>query len=114
MRSATRPLRGRRTFGRLTANGIRVRRGPLTVVVGDCTPAPEVGFAISKHVGGAVVRNRLRRRLTMLLGEHDLPARALLVRPQPAAAHCSFAELRGVLVDALDAVARTLAARQVG
>ena len=114
MRSATRPLRGRRTFRRLAANGIRVRRGPLTLVVGDCTPTPEVGFSISKHVGGAVVRNRLRRRLLTLLTEHELPARALLVRPQPAAARCSFTELRGALVDALDAVSRTLATRQVG
>ena len=78
------------------------------MVVGDVTSSPEVGFAISKHIGGAVVRNRLRRRLQSLLGEHDLPARALLVRPQPAAASCTYGELRRVLAETLDAVTRTL------
>jgi ribonuclease P protein component len=114
MRSTTRPLRGRRTFTRLAQSGTRVRRGPMTVVVGDGTPAPLIGFAISRHVGGAVVRNRLRRRLVTLLAEHQLPSNALLLRPQPAAAALSYAQLRSLLADCLASVSRALVAREAG
>lgn len=85
----------------------------MTVVVGDPTAVPEVGFAIGKHVGGAVVRNKLRRRLRTLLDQHELPNRALLLRPQAAAADCSFAELRATVDDALGAVARIVLQQRV-
>ena len=113
MGSTTRPLRGRRIFSRMSASGTRVRRGLLTVVIGDPTAVPEVGFAIGKHVGGAVVRNKLRRRLRTLLDQHELPNRALLLRPQAAAANCTFAELRDAVDDALGAVDRIVLHLQV-
>ncbi len=113
MGSTTRPLRGRRIFSRMSASGTRVRRGLLTVVIGDPTAVPEVGFAIGKHVGGAVVRNKLRRRLRTLLDQHELPNRALLLRPQAAAANCTFAELRDAVDDALGAVDRIVLQLQV-
>ena len=97
----------------MSASGTRVRRGLLTVVIGDPTAVPEVGFAIGKHVGGAVVRNKLRRRLRTLLDQHELPNRALLLRPQAAAANCTFAELRDAVDDALGAVDRIVLQLQV-
>ena len=54
------------------------------------------GFVVSKAVGNAVVRNKVRRRLRHLVRPllGDLPAGALLVvRALPAAAEASYATL---------------------
>ncbi|MGH9190794.1 MAG: ribonuclease P protein component [Acidimicrobiales bacterium] len=58
-------VRGRTDFEDLRRSGHRVRRGPLTVtwLAGEPTGPPRVGYAIGRNLGGAVVRNRLRRRL---------------------------------------------------
>lgn len=58
----------------LRRDGHRVRRGPLSVSwLGSAdatTPGhPRVAFAIGRRVGGAVVRNRIRRRLRSALRE---------------------------------------------
>lgn len=55
-----------------------------------------VGFVVSKAVGGAVVRTRVKRRLRAVLSDRLglLPAGSLLVvRANPAAADASSAEL---------------------
>ncbi|WP_134765808.1 ribonuclease P protein component [Nocardioides sp. 1609] len=67
--------------------------GPLGVASG--TPA-RVGFVVSKAVGNAVVRNRVKRRLRHLSRSWvaALPSSSLLVvRALPAAADASYAEL---------------------
>ncbi|MFY1597288.1 ribonuclease P protein component [Micromonospora sp. WMMD737] len=54
------------------------------------------GFVVSKAVGNAVVRNRVRRRLRHLVRERlaALPAGStLVVRAQPAAADTSYPRL---------------------
>ena len=54
------------------------------------------GFVVSKAVGPAVVRNRVKRRLRHLAREslRDLPGSAVLVvRANPAAAEASYQEL---------------------
>ena len=59
-------------------------------------PGPQVGFVVSKAVGNAVVRNRVKRRLRHLTREHvsSLPGSAVLVvRALPPAATASSAEL---------------------
>jgi ribonuclease P protein component len=69
-----------------------------------------VGFTVSKAVGAAVVRNRVKRRLRHLTREHlptleALPGRAaLVVRAQPAAASASYAELGADLTRCLQRV----------
>jgi ribonuclease P protein component len=79
------------------------RSGSRTVVVHLAVPAamtgtpPQVGFVVSKAVGNAVVRNRVKRRLRHLAREHvtSLPGSAVLVvRALPASATASTAELR--------------------
>jgi ribonuclease P protein component len=60
------------------------------------TPEARVGLVVSKAVGPAVTRNRVKRRLRAsvreLLGQLD-PADILVIRATPAAATASYAEL---------------------
>lgn len=66
---------------------------------------PLFAFAISKRVGTAVVRNRLRRRMKEALRlDTSLPGGAYLVKAQPAAATLDFGTLRHNLRRATDAV----------
>lgn len=77
------------------------RSGARTVVVhlasdASLADSPRVGFVVSKAVGNAVTRNRVKRRLRHLAREHvsSLPGSAVLVvRALPAAATASYAEL---------------------
>ncbi len=66
----------------------------------DAAPGPvQVGFTVSKAVGNAATRNRVKRRLRHLTREHlaaleELPGRAaLVVRALPAAAEASYQSL---------------------
>jgi ribonuclease P protein component len=78
----------RGSFLALRQRGRRARRGPLTVTwlrptPGDRTTPPRVGFAVGKAAGGAVLRNRIRRRLRaalrQLAAEGRLPAGTYLL-----------------------------------
>lgn len=87
------------TFRALTRPDGRAQRGPVTVAFSFRAPegasVPVVGYAIGRRHGGAVVRNRLRRRLreAARVSGADLPPGAYLVRPAPAAAGLGFDEL---------------------
>jgi ribonuclease P protein component len=113
--------RGNRlTASRLFAPTIRrgTRAGSRTLVVHLAVPfavtapatPPVVGFVVSKAVGGAVVRNQVKRRLRHLARERlsSLPGSAVLVvRALPPAADASFAELGADLDRVLGRVLRT-------
>jgi ribonuclease P protein component len=80
--------------------------------IGDREPA-RVGFVVSRAVGSAVTRNRVKRRLRELMRGYlqSLPGGSLLVvRANAAAAHASQADLAADL----DLVIRRLLQRQVG
>jgi ribonuclease P protein component len=64
---------------------------------------PQVGYAIGRRCGSAVVRNRLRRRARAVIREEasSLPRGAYLVRLEPGAASQSAAEFRTDLSRAL-------------
>ena len=65
------------------------------------------GFVVSKAVGNAVVRNRVKRRLRHAVRPElaGLPAGSVLVvRAQPAAAEASYPELGEDLARCLDRV----------
>lgn len=77
----------------------------------DAEPVPvQVGFTVSKAVGNAATRNRVKRRLRHLTREHlqaldGLPGRAaLVVRALPPSADASYAALDADLGRTLDRV----------
>lgn len=74
-----------------------------------------VGFVVSKAVGGAVIRNRTKRRLRAQCAARliDLPAGLdLVVRANPAAGAATSAELGDALDGTTAAVLRRLAHRE--
>ncbi len=84
-------MRSSQQFNATVRDGVRAKR-PTVVVHASQNPAAEqvqVGFVVSKRVGNAVVRNRVKRRLRHLV----LPLLAgapaglqVVVRALPAAA----------------------------
>jgi ribonuclease P protein component len=100
-------LRRRQDFAEVVRRGRRTARGPL--VFHYAAPSadgagdpPRAGFVVGKVVGGAVVRNRVRRRLREVVRARlsALPGGSrLVVRAQTGAAELSYADLAG-LVDA--------------
>jgi ribonuclease P protein component len=91
-------VRDRASFRALAA-GSRRRRGVLTVT---CAPAgtggpPRVAYVVGRRVGGAVARNRVRRRLRAAVQAEAAalaPAHVYLVGAGPAATETSYRELR--------------------
>jgi ribonuclease P protein component len=77
------------------------------------TEPPKIGFTVSRAVGPAVVRNRVKRRLRHLAAGYlqSLPAGSLLVlRANPPAATASQVDLAAEL----GLVVRSLLRRQGG
>jgi len=71
---------------------------------------PRIGFVVSKAVGNAVVRNRVKRRLRHLVRDllAELPSSTVLVvRALPPAADLSSAELRPELTRCLQRALRS-------
>jgi ribonuclease P protein component len=101
------------TMRRGSRAGRALLTGYLLVRGRDEAQAPLVGFVVSKAVGNAVVRNKVRRRLRSVLRGYlpTLPGGSLLViRAHPKAAAARQAELAAEL----DLVMGTLMRRQVG
>jgi len=105
-----RVMRSGRRAGGATLSGhlLLSAEGPVPEDV-----SPKVGFVVSRAVGSAVVRNRVKRRLRELMRGRvaSLPGGCLLVlRAHPAAASASQADLAADL----DLVLGRLLRRQVG
>ena len=57
-----------------------------------------VGFAVGRQVGGAVVRNRVKRRLRELARALPLvPGHDIVIAARPSSRSAGFAELRDAL-----------------
>lgn len=99
-------LTRRTDFARLRRQGRRVTTKSLVVYRADPFPgdAPSlVGITVSKSIGKAVIRNKLRRRLAAILHETLASHRTmrLLVVALPQAAQVPFLNLEAELVSAL-------------
>ncbi|WP_322920635.1 ribonuclease P protein component [Nocardioides renjunii] len=114
MLSAGHRLTDSAAFRRTVRSGRRAGSSTLVVhlwVDGQAAPGPaQVGFTVSKAVGNAATRNRVKRRLRHLTREHlpsleELPGRAaLVVRALPASAEASYAALGADLGRTLERV----------
>ena len=110
-------LRRRRDFAGTYRSGRTYGNNLLVVRVrSNALPATRFGFVAGKAVGGAVVRNRVKRRLREA-------ARVMAVRPgldvivgaKKSAASAPFDDLRAALISALrcaDALDGTLSGKE--
>ncbi len=101
-------LRLRREFLEVQQRGRRIYSGELIVLALDSGgPRPRIGITVSKKVGNAVERNRVKRWIRegwRAVGP-DLPAVDLLVIARPAALGGGLAGVRRALERAKAALA---------
>jgi ribonuclease P protein component len=98
----------RAAFAELQRSRARGASGPVRVTFVPAPPDergvfPQVGYAIGRHCGGAVVRNSLRRRAREVVRSTvaTLPRGTYLVRLEAAAAALAPEAFRGDVATAL-------------
>lgn len=104
------PVASQATFRALARPAGRARSGPFSVrwapldADGELT---QVSYAVSKRCGGAVLRNRIRRRTKAAIRQisQGIPAGAFLITTEPEVATMEFAAMREDLESALRAAA---------
>lgn len=95
-------LRRYADFARLRRHGRRIATKSLNLYLGDAREGDAsslVGITVSKSIGRAVVRNKLRRRVSAILREL-LPSQQrmrVLVVARPDASALTFTDLRAEL-----------------
>jgi ribonuclease P protein component len=105
---ATRRLSGKLAFSAVFDAKVKESRGPLVVYARpNDLPHPRLGISISRRVGMAVKRNRIKRLLreAFRLMQHDLPVGydlVIVVRPhettQGKASGAMLADYRRILM----------------
>jgi ribonuclease P protein component len=113
-------IRGKRAFDELARRG-RSSRGKVLWCrfLNDPDASPlRVGFSVGRSYGRATERNRLRRRLRVLVDQEaaacGLTAGWLLVGARPSAHELTFDELQADLRAQLQPLANSLAASPDG
>jgi ribonuclease P protein component len=99
-------LRRQADFIRLRQRGRRISTKNLTLYLADALPSDSgslVGITVSKSIGKAVVRNKLRRRLAAILNETLAYGRTirLVVVARPLAADLAYGALQAEVASAL-------------
>ncbi|MGW1157531.1 ribonuclease P protein component [Streptomyces sp. NPDC002513] len=107
-------LRRREDFATAVRRGRRAGRPLLVVhlrsgatdphVLGESAPPTRAGFVVSKAVGGAVVRTKVKRRLRHLMRDRVAllpPGSLVVIRALPGAGDADFAQLARDLDTAL-------------
>jgi len=90
----------RATFEAFRQTRVRARQGPVAMARAQTDGVDDhvrVAYSVGRKVGPAVRRNRLRRRLRVVMGQlacsGGLPPGAYLVSAGPGASQLTFAEL---------------------
>ena len=111
-------ITSRAAFAELQRSRARGSSGPVQALFSPATDEagglfPQVGYAIGRHCGTAVVRNRLRRRAREVVRAEapGLPRGTFLVRLDRGAAALPPAEFRDDVAAALQRAARSPKAR---
>lgn len=93
-------LRRRSDFARVQRRGKR-QVGPLFVLLAtEARGASRIGITVSKSIGNAVVRNRLRRRVKAILDRTAFgaaPHRDVVLIARPGAGEADFAAVAAEL-----------------
>ncbi len=106
-------LRKRREFLSVQGRGAR-RRGRYLVVIArrrEVEGPTRLGVTVSRKVGGAVVRNRIKRRIREAFRQRQRelpPGFDLVVVAKREAAEASFRQIEGELLGAARALARKI------
>lgn len=92
----------RQTFVELRRSGKKVRFGSVTMIfVSIDTKHPQVGFTLTKKFGGAVMRNRQRRRLKSAFNQtfdsNKYPLGAYLISASPKISEQKYTDLSNQL-----------------
>ena len=106
-------LRTRAEFERVRAEGRRFSSGITWCVYrpDDLVAVPRIAFGISRNVGSAVVRNRIRRRLRAILSRLVIPPGDFIFGASAAAARLPFDELRAMVTSLLERCATSAPGR---
>jgi ribonuclease P protein component len=110
-------LRSRRDFERLTREGERAAAGSFVLFFGrgprrgrdDAGPRPRLGVTASRKVGGAVVRNRVKRRIRAAFRENRRllpPGSDVVVIARSSAASLGGREVAAALAELFRGEAR--------
>lgn len=110
-----RGISDRATFDRLRRQGDQVRSRDFRVrylLEPDGEDSTRVAYAMTRKVGTAVVRNRLRRQIRGVLNElvaddRELPQGALLFIAHTSAAGLSYPELRTQVVQMMENIEKS-------
>jgi ribonuclease P protein component len=101
-------IQTRAAFGQLRRSRARATSGPVRATFAPVEDGvdgvyPQVGYAIGKHCGNAVIRNSLRRRMRESARSvaSELPRGIYLLRVDPAAAQCESAKFMTSVQQAL-------------
>lgn len=105
-------LSGEPAFDRVFAAKRRAGRGAILVQgAGNGLAHARLGLSVSRRIGGAVLRNRVKRilREAFRLSQHELPAGLDLVVVARSARMPTLTECRRILVEAATQLSRGLA-----
>lgn len=114
-----RRVRRRREYTRIHEAGRRIHTASFTVIAcprADDGSGARLGCAVSRRVGNAVVRNRVRRLLKEIFRRFaaELPAFDLVVIAKPEAAAVGAAGLEAMAAELIPAFARAVRPRDDG
>lgn len=97
-------LAAERDWDALFSKGFGVSGPVISLRVYPTPGARRVGFSVGKKVGGAVVRNRVKRRLREVVRAHwaELPEADIAILARPSASSLTYAQLDAAMIAILD------------